>query len=56
MSNLSSTTEEVRTFSASRFGDYYPPGHYMARASVDGWDTDRGEAAEAFPMFVPGGP
>jgi len=51
---------EVQTFSASRFRDCYPPGHYTARARVDGWDTDRGEAAEAsierFPMFVPGGP
>lgn len=51
---------DIQTFSASRFGDYYPPGPYSATVFADGFDTSRHEPAEAsfsdFPVLVRGAP
>lgn len=50
---------EVQTYTASRFGDYYPPGQYLATGYLDGFDTFLGEPADAgisdLPMLVRGG-
>jgi len=49
---------EAQTYDASRFGDYYPPGHYLATGYVNGIDTLLGEPADAgisdLPMLVRG--
>jgi hypothetical protein len=51
---------DIQTYSASRFGDYYPPGQYVASATANGFDTFRGEAADVslgyFPLLVRGAP
>lgn len=51
---------DIQTYDASRFGDYYPPGPYVATAHIDGFDTSRGEPAAASiadsPILVRGAP
>jgi hypothetical protein len=51
---------DIQTYSASRFGDYYPPGPYSALVGANGFDTSRHEPAEAslvdFPLLVRGAP
>ena len=50
----------IQTYSASRFGDYFPPGHYVASISATGVDDLRHEPADVslypLPLLIRGAP